>query len=158
MNTCVVDTNVPKIANLLTGVDEIADCRLAMVSACVDKIQEITSFKRKLVIDDGMEIFNEYRGQLCMSGQPGVGDAFMKWVHDYAWGDAVDRVPITKVNDTYAEFPVAEALSGFDKSDRKFVATAVAHPGKPTIVVSEDRGWHRHRVALESEGITIEFL
>ena len=54
----------------------------------------------------GMRFFDEYRQQLSLKGQPGVGDAFMKWVHDNRWALSDDqRVTITKNEDSYGEFP-----------------------------------------------------
>ena len=92
-----------------------------------------------MVIDDGDEIFNEYRGQLAMQGQPGIGDIFMKWVHDNSWNpDKVKRVSITPSNSSYEEFPEHDGLVDFDNSDRKFVAVANAHPDKPPILQATD--------------------
>ena len=45
-------------------------------------------------------------GSFRMRGHPGVGDRFMKWVHDNRWSlPAEDRVIITKDGDGYKEFP-----------------------------------------------------
>ena len=53
-------------------------------------------------MDAGDEIFNEYRQELSMKGQPGMGDRFMKWVHDNRWKLPIaDRVEITKNGNTY---------------------------------------------------------
>lgn len=156
---CVVDTNVPKLANLHVNIASIPEEKLACVLACAEKIQGILNGNFSLVIDAADEIFDEYRRQLSMSGQPGVGDVFMQWVHDNRWGfPDEDRVAINKIGHTYGEFPVSEKLISFDKSDMKFVAVANAHVSSPPIVVAEDRGWFLHKDALENVGIVLEFL
>jgi hypothetical protein len=81
---CVVDTNVPKTANLAQDPDSVSDDLIACVLNCVEAIDHVVK-NGGLVIDAGNEIFTEYRHQLSMSGQPGVGDRFMKWVHDNRW-------------------------------------------------------------------------
>ena len=81
---CIVDTNVPKIANRAQNPDSVPDELATCVLNCVEAIEHIVT-KGGLVIDDGDEIFTEYHRQLRMSGQPGVGDLFMKWVHDNRW-------------------------------------------------------------------------
>lgn len=154
---CVVDTNVPKIANQHINMTAIPVDMLECVLACVEKIQNIIDGKLSLILDEGGEIFAEYRQQLSMSGQPGIGDAFMQWVHDNQWTKC-DRITITKTGNGYGEFPDSAELKKFDKSDIKFVAVANAHSTKPPILVAIDRGWWNHKKALKDAGINIEFL
>ena len=154
----IVDTNVPATANLAVDVNSIDDALLPCVLACVEAIEQVVD-QGGLVIDAGDEIFDEYRANLSMSGQPGVGDRFLKWVHDHRWGfPDEDRVKITKVNDTYEEFPNHEGLVDFDLSDRKFVAVANAHPATPPILEATDSKWWGWRNALAAAGITVNFL
>ncbi len=155
---CVVDTNVPKTANLATQPMPSSDVPLECIQACVGAIKQVIRNKT-LVIDAGDEIFQEYLKQLSMKGQPGVGDRFLKWVHDHRWSLPVDqRVAITKTGDSYKEFPVHGQLSHFDISDRKFVAVANAHPEKPPILQATDSKWWGWRDALAEVGITVSFL
>lgn len=155
---CLVDTNVPKTANLSVTPDQIPDDLVPCVFACVEAIYHVIN-RRGLVIDAGDAIFDEYRRQLKLKGQPGVGDAFMKWVHDNRWKLAeVDRVPITPKADSYEEFPDHEGLRDFDPSDRKFIAVANAHPEKPPILQATDSKWWGWREALASVGIVVHFL
>lgn len=81
-NNCVVDTNVPKTANLASGTEPSGEVDLACVLACIKAIEHIIS-SGGLVIDAMGEILAEYIRQLSLSGQPGVGDLFVKWVHDH---------------------------------------------------------------------------
>lgn len=157
---CVVDTNVPIIANLATkGGDEMS-VPITCVSNCINCIDQITR-EGGLVLDDEGEIFEEYmsQGTLSLRGAPGMGDKFIKWIHDNQWNPArVCRVSITKVENSYAEFPEHEALKNFDKSDRKFVAVANAHPQKPPILQATDSKWWGWKDGLKDKGIEVLFL
>ena len=155
---CVVDTNVPLTANLARTPScvpqELAHC----VLACVEAIIRITS-NGGLVLDQGDEIFDEYRKKLHMKGKPGVGDAFMKWVHDERWAlPSDDLVVITKTGVSYREFPTDAALTKFDLSDRKFVAVANAHTQKPPILQGTDSKWWGWKEPLAKAGVWVEFL
>ncbi len=155
---CVVDTNVPKTANLARTPNAVPDELSRCVLACVEAIDHVVK-NRALVLDSGDEIFDEYRRELSMSGQPGVGDGFMKWVHDNRWTLQVrDRVVITACGTSYREFPTSPDLRGFDQSDRKFVAVANKHPDRPPILQATDSKWWGWKDALASAGIAVQFL
>lgn len=154
----LVDTNVPKTANLALDPDAIPPELVSCVFACVEAIEH-TVKKGGLVIDANGEIFAEYQQQLSMRGQPGVGDRFLKWVHDNQWNlPDSDRVLITKNGETYDQFPVHNGLNKFDNSDRKFVATSYAHLEKPPILQATDSKWWGWKEPLEEVGITVQFL
>jgi hypothetical protein len=155
---CLVDTNVPITANRAARPDLIPAERLSCVWACVEAIEHVTR-TRGLILDAGDEIFDEYRRHLSLQGQPGVGDIFMKWVHDHRWilHDS-QRVGITRRGDTYDEFPLHDGLTAFDKADRKFVAVANAHADKPPILQATDSKWLEWKGALAEAGITVLFL
>ncbi|MBI5061996.1 MAG: hypothetical protein HZB87_00575 [Desulfatitalea sp.] len=155
---CVVDTNVPKTANLATNPSSIPDELVECVMACVNAIDHLVN-AGGMVLDDGNEIFDEYRQQLSLSGQPGQGDHFLKWIHDNRWKwPKSDRVRITKNGDSYVEFPDHEGLLNFDRSDRKFVAVANAHLKKPPVLQATDSKWWGWTQALNEVGITVKFL
>jgi hypothetical protein len=69
---CLVDTNVPKTANLAldpaTIPQELAGC----VLACVEAVEHVVE-KSCLVIDAGDEIFDEYRNQDWRRARLGPG-------------------------------------------------------------------------------------
>jgi len=155
---CIVDTNVPKTANLAAKPNLGSDVSEACIQACVEAIEHVTK-NRGLVIDAGDEIYNEYRKLLSMKGQHGMGNAFMKWVHDHRHNPGYcDRVTITKNGDSYDEFPIHAGLDDFDKSDRKFVAIANAHPEKPPILQATDSKWWGRKDALAEVGLAVYFL
>lgn len=155
---CLVDTNVPKTANLATQPAQDSDVSNECVLACIEAVEHVIK-KRGLVIDEGDEIFAEYRKQLSMKGQPGIGDTFMKWVNDHRYNlEYCDRVAITKNGNSYNEFPKHDGLNDFDKSDQKFVAVANAHADKPPILQATDSKWWGWKDALSEVGITVKFL
>ncbi len=155
---CLIDTNVPKTANLAFAPDKISSELIGCVLACIEAVEYVVK-KGGLVMDAGDEIFDEYRQQLSMKGQPGIGDSFMKWVHDNRWNfPDSDRVTITKCGDSYHEFPDHDGLTHFDISDRKFIAVANAHPEKPPVLQATDSKWWGWKDALADVGITVHFL
>lgn len=162
---CVVDTNVPMVANLATRPDPESKFPDTCVEACVEAIEHVMT-TRGLILDAGTEIFDEYVKQLdayvkqlAPSGQKGIGSLFFIWVHDHQWGlDASQRVPITRRGESYEEFPPHAGLENFDRSDRKFVAVSNAHPEKPPILQATDSKWWGWMEALEECGIKVEFL
>ena len=95
-------------------------------------------------------------GNVNFSGQPGLGDAFFKHVHDHLYSTRhVERVSITPVDDesrSFAELPI----NTLDPSDRKFLAVAVASPAP--ILNATDSDWHDERVLISSLGVVVEQL
>lgn len=142
----VIDTNVPLVAN---GLHPPAsdDC----IRACTQVLSEVRS--GLIVIDDDGLILAEYKNHLSHRGQPGVGDAFFKWLWDnQANPHRCRRVPITydaECGRDFLEFPDDPDLHGFDHSDRKFVAVAIASGINPAIVNAADTDWHIFRTPLE---------
>ena len=154
----VIDTNVPKTANLALAPANVPHELTECVLTCIEAIEHVVK-NGGLVIDAKDEIFDEYRQNLSMSGQPGVGDRFMKWVHDNRWNfPDSDRVAITKDNVSYKEFPTHKGLVNFDLSDRKFVAVAKAHHEDPPIYQATDSKWWGWKDALEAVGINVTFI
>lgn len=131
---------------------------ISCVLACVEAVEHVIRHG-SLVIDAGDEIYDEYRHKLSLSGQPGIGDRFLKWVHDHRWSlPETDRVVITRNGESYDEFPDHPGLSNFDLSDRKFVAVANAHPNKPPILQAVDSKWWGWQGALADAGVQVHFL
>lgn len=155
---CIVDTNVPKTANLAMRPESDVSVSDNCIDACIEAIEHVTK-NRALVMDASNEIYDEYRQQLSLTGEPGIGDRFMKWVNDHRHNPAFcDRIHITKNGDTYLEFPDHEGLGDFDKSDRKFVAVSNAHPRKPSILQATDSKWWGWKDVLKNIGIKVVFL
>ncbi len=128
--------------------------------SCVRRLQEIKA-TGKIVLDDGYRILLEYRDNLRSDGQPGEGDAFLKWVlTNQANPQRCEQVHINPTEDgnNFAEFPDDPGLRDFDRSDRKFVAAARAHPDYPPILNAVDTDWWLFLEALARNGVRTEFL
>ncbi len=153
----VVDTNVAVVANGHSR--QASPC---CVSNCVKRLGRITSGDEKLVLDNQWLIIQEYQRNLRSSGQPGVGDAFLKWVLTNRRNpERCELVNITPVDDqqtSFGEFPSDPDLNGFDLADRKFVAVALAHRQKPPILQAVDAAWWIFKDALFRNGVKVEFL
>jgi hypothetical protein len=152
---CVIDTNVPLTANKKDAPSP------ACVLACMQALEALTR-SGHLVLDDGWRIINEYKHKLSPNGQPGLGDRFLKWVlTNHANPQRCTKVPLTPRPEDprdFEEFPRDEALSGFDPSDRKFVAVSCAHPERPPILQATDSKWWGLREAFQRCGVDIRFL
>ena len=149
----VVDTNVPIVAN---GRAEQAGP--ACVSTSIRKLREIHSRHRVLVDRHGL-ILDEYRRHLSPRGQPGLGDAFFKWLWDNQANPQVcSQVEITPVDGSFTEFPSDPDLIAFDPSDRKFVAVILASGAAAPLLNAADTDWWLFREALARHGVVIEFL
>jgi hypothetical protein len=152
----VVDTNVPIVAN---GKSEQASPEC--VKNCAVRIRQLTTSGR-IVLDDKWLILKEYMANLISSGQPGIGDAFLKWVLTNLCNPKFcEQVRITPKNSAktdFEEFPSDPGLEKFDPNDRKFVAVAATHPDRPPILQAVDTKWWEMKESLDNVGITIDFL
>ena len=151
----VVDTNVLIAANGRDCPQATPECRLV----CAHQLQSIQQ-KDILVIDNAWQIIKEYTQKVNQSGQPGVGDAFLRWVLTNHRNPArCHQVSITPTTEgSYEEFPVSPDLKGFDPSDHKFVATALTHPDTPPILNAVDSDWQQFEKALSAAGVTVQQL
>jgi hypothetical protein len=161
MSAIVIDTNVLMVANE-DSPPEQAD--LACVRACIDRLLSIQKggSGETVVLDQSGLLLSEYRDTLKSSRQPSTGHAFLHWLFQVGWDPArCDQVKISCTDEDeqhYEEFPDHQGLASFDVSDRKFVATANAHPSKPSILQAVDAkrmGWE---TALNECGLEIEWI
>ena len=156
MRAFVVDTNVPVVANGRTNQAD-PDC----VIACIQALTEIREHG-VIILDDALLILKEYMRNLSMSGQPGPGDFFMRWVWTIqAHPNHCQQVTITPRTDdltNFIEFPNDPGLAGFDRSDRKFVAVALASGSTPDVLNAVDSDWADYFAALTRNGIRLKFL
>lgn len=156
MKAAVIETNVLVVAN-----DKSEQATPECVLACVNALEEVRQ-KRITLLDSGMRIFDEYRKYASFAGQPGLGDSFFKWL----WSNQanpkhcclIDINPKAADPDTFEEFPNDPALRGFDRSDRKFVAVALASRRTAKVFNATDTDWWNYRNELENHGVMIEFL
>lgn len=152
---CVVDTNVATTANGANGAAP-PSCVAASARALLAVVRGGHVF-----VDDGGRIIAEYRANLSAKGQPGPGDAFLKWLLTHEWGgERVTRVPITPADDDddFVELPKPPRGVRYDPSDRKFLAVAAAHPDRPPVLQSFDSKWWGWTEALAKAGVAVHFV
>lgn len=164
MSRWIVDVNVPIVANdearisqgkqpRANHVDDV--CRLAAIRSLRDLVRSGI-----IVVDELGAVMKEYRKKLDGSGQPGVGDEFLKHVSDHLCVQT--RVQITNLTFTskgeYAAFPSDPELEKFDKDDRIFVALAIENIDGPRILNAVDSDYSEHQKALEKHGIFVQEL
>jgi len=150
----VVDTNVLVVANRRNGGSYACARNCARALLAIKKLGA-------LVVDDRDCILSEYRSYCSLSGQPGIGDSFIRWVHDNRGRtELVQVVALTPGAGgvSFKEFPDHAGLATFDSADKKFVAAANAHPDKPPILQASDSKWWGWKEPLACRGITVEFL
>jgi hypothetical protein len=152
----IIDTNVPLVAN---GKAEQASPEC--VNECTKRLNVLIQ-TGKLVLDSNWLIIKEYRNKLQSTGQPGVGDKFLKWVlTNYKNNSRCEMVNITEKNNDgcdFEEFPDDSRLENFDPDDRKFVAVSIAHAGNPPVLQAVDTQWWRYRDILAEYNVKTEFL
>jgi hypothetical protein len=131
------------------------------VIRCVAALERISK-EGKIALDEGWRVISEYRRHARQEGQPGLGDAFLKWVlTNYANPSRCVLAaisPITGDQRRFAEFPKDDRLSDFDKDDQKFVAISKALKPHPPICQAVDLRWQDFADCLEEHGVTVEFL
>jgi hypothetical protein len=156
MKAVIVETNVIAVVNQMA-----IHADQACILACISALQT-ARLKRKILIDASLFIFTEYFRYASRSGQPHLGDAFVKWLWDnQANIRHCERVNITPCDDNYEnfeEFPSDAELAGFHGDDRKFVAVALASRKKPKILNAVDTDWWIFRTQLKNHNISIQFL
>lgn len=150
-NWVVVDTNVLLVAEGLSSYT--LKCR----ASCGNALRDIR-LNQIVVLDGGREILTEYRKKLeGKKGQRGLGYEFWKWLVNTRLSHARCETVNLTVHPVrgYEQFPDHHDLTGFDLSDRKFVAVAAAHLKKPKIVQAGDSKWWGWKNSLSECGIQL---
>lgn len=155
MSRCIVDTNVPIVANGRPDPNDDRPPAIACRMAAVAFLTELVETGRVLV-DDAGEVVAEYRRHLNPRGQPGVGDRFYQVIIQSA-PQRVERLPLPVREDgQYEDLPQILIDTGFDPSDRKFAALAKRY-GAP-VYNATDSDWLECAEALVEAGIEVHQL
>jgi hypothetical protein len=149
----IIDTNVPVTAN------GKSDAGPACVKAATERLEQL-KMGEILVLDTAFIILSEYDRNIHSIGQPGPGDAFYLWALRQRNNPThCEQILLaTEADGSFSAFPTDPDLATFDLSDRKFVALALTHPARPTIVNATDTDWHKDHIALVRNGIHVEFI
>ena len=150
----IIDTNVPRIAQ------DNQHMSVECSQACSDFMVEVMLGKHTLVLDNQEHILTEYRRHFTASTQATIGNRFLIWYfNNRSDGSRVKEVPITHLGEgDYSEVPQAVVDCGFDVSDRKWVAVAVANKRLAPIVQVADSKWIGWLPNLVAENIQVKFL
>jgi len=155
-NRYIIDTNVLVVAN--NGAHHVSQNDVML---CQEFLSDVYS-NSIIYIDSLNLIFDEYFRHASRSGQPGIGDAFAKWLfHNQAIEDVCKIIDITVSgtnHDSFSEFPDDPRLESFDLSDRKFVAVAVSAQKLPQICNASDTDWYEYFEIFSSIGVQIKFI
>jgi hypothetical protein len=155
MSRCVVDTNVPIVANGNPDPDDTRPPSISCRTAAVTFLMKLLDTGTVLLDLEG-GIQDEYRRYLRPSGQPGVGDRFYQVVL-HSSPRLVERVELSKRSDgEYADLPQSLIDAKFDPSDRKFAS--LARRENVPVYHATDRGWINHAKILAAEKIQVEHL
>lgn len=130
------------------------------VENCINALIKIKK-SGKIILDTNWLILKEYKNNLSEKGQPGFGDAFLKWIlTNIKNQNRCELVEIIAYNtcEDFIEFPDDPALMEFDRSDRKFIAVTRKHSENPPIYQALDYRWRHFVDILRHYSITIEFL
>lgn len=155
MTRCVVDTNVPIVANGGADPNNARPPSISCRIAAVTFLKELLGVGTVLLDLEG-QIQEEYRSYLRPSGQPGVGDRFYQVIL-HSSPSLVERVELPRRSDgEYVHLPQSLIDEKFDPSDRKFAA--LAQRENVPVFHATDRGWINHAETLAAEGIQVEHL
>jgi hypothetical protein len=150
----VIDTNVIVFTN-----GKSPQASLSCVTSCIEQLRRLVQ-QGRIILDDSWLILREYQHNLNQAGQPGFGDAFLRWALENRTNpNACEIYPLEKDvqgDARFAAFPQDARLAGFDPADEKFAALAAV--SNAPVWNAVDLGWWEYREALEHHDIRVEFL
>jgi len=151
-NRCfIIDTNIFAAANGLANhltEREINKCKQFIAALAGNSV---------ISLDLQGEIFQEYFIYTNRSGQPGIGDAFVK----YLWDRQSDKMHCEKVdiekneNGIYKQLNEKDGLLTFDSSDQKFIAVYLGSEKQPVICNACDSDWANNKLLLMQYDIRV---
>lgn len=145
--TIVVDENVLIIANDLTrrslGLEPLCpdaneDCGISCAEALLSLIEN-----GRVGLDDGSEVLDKYKSHCSFSGQPGVGDTFLRAVFERGYVESWAERVIIRENGAI-RLPNSFLNCGFDNDDHVWVAIAHNSSEKAKILNAADSDYRIH--------------
>jgi hypothetical protein len=148
MTDHVVDTNVLLVASAVDPYSPFADSHVPLAEQRT-VFEWLAAFRadgdRRLVLDDCLKIYEEYRHQLSEQ------DYGLQVIHEKM--QQFRPVQLAWEDDETAVVP--EAFSAFDRSDRKLLAAALTDPATISIVNAADSDWLEIEAELQAAGVTV---
>jgi hypothetical protein len=150
-NYYIIDTNVLIAAN-----GHSPQVSAGGVERCQKFVNSL--FVNTLIsIDSNNEIFDEYFRHMNFSGQPGIGDSFVKYLFDRQADITICETVevIREAKHHYRVLSDKPDLLDFDKSDLKFIAVHLLSKYHSPIVDACDSDWAENKVLLNSHNIKV---
>jgi len=150
-NYYIVDTNIFIAANgkadQLTEAD-INKCKLFVASLFDNTV---------ISLDLQGEIFKEYFDHVNRSGQPNIGDVFVKYLWDRQCDKTIcEMVDIKKdKNGIYKQLRNKSDLLKFDLNDLKFIAVHLGSKNSVIICNACDSDWAENKMLLKKHDINV---
>jgi hypothetical protein len=149
----VIDTNVLLVASAAHPYSPFDDTHVP-ASERQTVLNWLVAFRndsnRTLVLDGVFRIYDEYRHKMTEQ------DLGLLVIHDKMAGSRFRQVDIEYEADGTAVVP--EDFADLDRSDRKFLATALADHSHSTIVNATDSDWFAIEDACAQHGVVVEQL
>jgi hypothetical protein len=154
MKNVVIDTNV-----LVAAEGAAPHAAQSCVLACIRFLKDLRN-QTNVLVDDEERIMREYLANLrALPGQPRTGRLFYRWLRDSRAKPNVVKIHIDETaSGEFPQFPDDPDLKTFDRSDRKFVAVALASELNPPVANATDSDWANHRSALIRCGVIVHEL
>lgn len=151
MGDFVIDTNVwvmvDKDLNDVNTPSEL-DC----IEQCRDWLDAFISCQSsRLILDDSYLILTEYRKDIKRKG---IGEDYLNRLEAQPRNRLIE-VTIEFDDKGLPKVPDVLYQCDFDLSDRKFVAVALAHNPRPTIVNAVDSDWCEKQDAVQQCGLIV---
>lgn len=150
-NYYIIDTNIFIAANGKADQlkeEDINKCKLFVASLFSDTT---------ISLDLQGEIFKEYFDHVNWSGQPGIGDAFVKNLWDRQHDKTIcEMVDIKKdKNGIYKQLRNKDDLLQFDPNDHKFIAVCLGSKNPVGICNACDSDWENNKSLLSKYKIIV---
>jgi hypothetical protein len=141
----IVDTNVFIAAN-----SHSPQVEQSGIEKCQKFIDGLFS-NSTISVDSNNEIFDEYFKHMNRSGQPGIGDMFVKYLYDNQCNPEICEVVEIKKDKKYLYqvFSDKPDLFQFDRSDLKFIAVYFLSKFSPDIYNACDSDWMENKALLD---------
>jgi hypothetical protein len=147
----IVDTNIFIAAN--GKADQLTENDVNKCKLFVTALFSNTTIS----IDLQGEIFKEYFDYMNWSGQPGIGDVFVKYLWDRQYDKKIcELVDINKdKNGIYKQLRNKDDLLQFDPNEHKFIAVYLGSRNSVTICNACDSDWENNKSLLSKYQINI---
>ena len=152
MSDHVVDTNVLLVASAADLRSPFGDTHVPANERKVvlDWLSAFRNGGESLVVDNSFRIYNEYRNKLTDQ------DFGLHVVHEKMTKSNFRQARVDYQEDGTAIIP--DDLAELDRSDRKFLAAALADSGRSSIVNATDTDWLAVEEPCRRHGVVVEQL